>query len=314
MDATNSGLDDSKFSVGTQACPDSSGITIVPFKEQFGAYVLGFDFDARRPDQVAAIEEAYLRYDLLLFRGYTTSAQQQVEFTKLFGKLWYHPRQTKGLQGAHETLEEILVIGNEEINGHVAGILSNDELAWHTDSCFIERPPGASVLRAEQLPSFGGNTHFVNMYSVYKALPDKIRGHIEGRTIQFDLLYDGAGKERAGQPAPTTDDIRVRPNIRHPIVCTHEKTCRNFVNIGPEPNAKNSWIVGLPWDESQTIISQIFEIVHRAEHQFTLVWQEGDLVLWDNLSIMHRRGTWPANETRVITRTSTEGHKQSYVK
>ena len=290
---------------------DNSGITVIPIEAGLGADILGLDFDTLRSDQVEAVRAAWLDQGVLRFRGYEISDEQHLEFTKKLGEFVKHPRQMKGEEGAHHSYEEILVISNAKVDGKVAGTMGNSEASWHTDTWFYERPPAAAVLRAVQLPKAGGDTYFASMYSVYDLLPVALRRMLEGRLIQFDVVYDGAGRVRVGQQAPVTEDIRLWPHIRHPVIRTHGESGRKCVYVGLE--AKSNWIVGLPLDENAAVLSEIFGYVRRPDVQFRQVWQPGDMIMWDNRCTMHRRDSWSADEVRVMHRTTTVGERPTYV-
>jgi taurine dioxygenase len=295
-----------------QTMAGSSGITVKPIEAGLGADILGLDFAAVTPDQAKAVRAAWLEHGVLRFRGYDFSDEQHLDFTRLFGDFVKHPQQMKGAEGAHPVYEEILVISNAKVDGKLAGTMGNSEANWHTDTWFYERPPAGALLHALQLPSAGGDTYFANMYSVYEHLPAAVRRIIEGRLMQFDIVYDGAGRVRAGQQAPDTDDIRLWPHVRHPIVRTHGESGRNCVYIGAESRVKGSWIVGLPLDESAAIHAEILDLVKRTEFQFRQVWQDGDMIMWDNRCTMHRRDSWSAAEIRIMHRTTTTGERPFY--
>ena len=290
---------------------DGSGITVVPIEAGLGADISGFDFAVLAAGQVEAVRAAWLQHGVVRFRGFDISDEQHVRFTATLGEFVLHPRQLKGEEGAHDKYEEILIIGNAKRDGKVLGTMANDEAAWHSDTYIYERPPAAALLRAIRLPSSGGDTCFANMYAVYNALPATVRRVIEGRLIQLDLVYDGAGRIRVGQTAPDTDDVRLWPHIRHPLVRTHGESGRNCIYIGT--HSRSSWIVGLPLDESAAILAEIMDWVCRPEYQFKQVWQTGDMIIWDNRCTMHRRDGWSADETRVMHRTTTMGERPSYV-
>jgi taurine dioxygenase len=40
-------------------------------------------------------------------------------------------------------------------------------------------------------------------------------------------------------------------------------------------------------------------------------WQVGDLLMWNNLSVLHRRDPFDADARRVMHRTQIKGHERS---
>ena len=287
-------------------------IEVVPAPSGFGADIVGFDFDRCEPDQVAEVRAAWLDHGIVRFRGYRFTDQQHLRFTSMLGDFVKHPRQMKGEEGAHPDHEEILVIGNAKVNGKIAGTMGNSEAHWHTDTWFYEKPPAAALLHAIQLPPEGGDTYFADMYRIYNHLPTAISKVIEGRLIQFDTIYDGSGRIRVGQKAPDTDDMRLWSHMRHPMVRTHGESGRNCLYLGSQSSSNGTWIVGLPVDESRAIVAEIFGYVERPENQFKQVWEDGDMIMWDNRCTMHRRDGWDGEFTRVMHRTTTLGERPFY--
>lgn len=290
----------------------AESLDIVPSASSFGADVLGFDFERCDQSQINQLRRAWLDHSVIRFRGYTFDDEQHIRMTSMLGEFVKHPRQLKGEEGAHPDYEEILVIGNEEIGGKVSGTMGNSEARWHTDTWFYERPPAGALLHAIKLPPEGGDTYFADMYAVYDQLPAAVRRILDGRLIQFDVIFDGQGRVRGGRQAPDTDDIRLWPHVRHPIVRTHEESGRNCIYIGSESASTGTWIVGLPVDESKALVSELFDYARKPEFQFKQVWEDGDMIMWDNRCTMHRRDGWDARYTRVMHRTTTLGERPSF--
>lgn len=293
-----------------QPSQSPSGVFAEPLKFGFVADVRGIDFEVLPPAHIQALRELWEEFSVLRFRGYGVTVEQLVKFTKSIGQPWYHPARKLRQPETLTAEQEILVISNA-VPG---GILKNDELSWHTDSWFLEAPPKGSILHAVQLPNTGGDTHFVDLHAIYEALPQQVRGAIEGQYMNFDLVYDMAGNRRAGQDMPDNDDVRTWPSIQHPIVTTGFKPSLRYVCVGSEFKAKMGSIAGMPEEESSAVLKQIISMVKQKEHQFEQKWQPADLILWDNHRVMHRRDTWPPNEPRIMHRTSTEGSCPAYMK
>lgn len=286
-------------------------IGVKPFADGFGADIEGFDFQALEAGQLHDLKTAWLTHGVVRFRGSKVTDEQQIAFTAaLGGGFGFHPAQAMGADGAHDRHKEILVIGNAIKDGRPAGTMANNEAIWHSDTYIYETTPAAAILRALQLPPEGGDTQFADMYEVYNRLPFAVRSVIEGRMMQADVVFGADGKVREGQKHPDTDDIRLWPGMRHPIVRTHGESLRNCVYVGAD--VPSLWIVGLPLDESRAILDEIFALVKQPEVQWTQVWKDNDILMWDNRCTMHRRDGWPAHYTRVMHRTTTMGERPFY--
>lgn len=289
----------------------AAGLKVVPSGAVLGADIEGFDFTALDPAQVAAFRTAWLQHGVVRFRHCGITDEQQLKFTAELGEFVKHPRQLRGEEGAHELYEEILVIGNGRRDGKIFGTMGNAEARWHSDTFIKVEPPAAALLRAVKLPGSGGNTYFTNMYMVYEGLPKDLKRILDGRLIQLDTVWNSPNRLRAGCTAPETDDFRLWPAIRHPIVRTHGETGRNCLYLGAI--APSAWIVGLPLDENRAILDDLYARIARPEYHWMQVWEQGDMIVWDNRCTMHRRDSWAAEEERVMHRTTTKGEKPHFV-
>lgn len=97
------------------------------------------------------------------------------------------------------------------------------------------------------------------------------------------------------------------------MVRTHEETGNNYVTIGAEAKMNGSWIVGLELGESAAIIKLIMDHVRQPRYQFKHAWKKGQMLMWHNGWVMHRRDEWPEEEGRTMYRTSTEGTAPKFV-
>ena len=50
---------------------------------------------------------------------------------------------------------------------------------WHSDTAYLDVPPMASMLIARQIPPYGGDTLFANMYLAYETLSDGMKALVE---------------------------------------------------------------------------------------------------------------------------------------
>jgi taurine dioxygenase len=271
-----------------------------------GCDIFGFPFRDFTPRDVWAVRRVWLDHQVLRFRETAIDDDAQIRFSSMLGPFVIHPRQLQ--QGKHGGRGEILVISNmKNSDGTPAGDLGDGEVNWHTDTWFKERPPSASILRAIKLPPSGGNTHFANMYRAYETLPVALRGAMEGRSIHHQTVIDGRGDVRLGMTRPDNDDCATWPGVDHPIMRAHGETGRKGLYLGGSP--KYQTIVGLPIDESREILPALWRHAGQAENVWTQVWSPGDMVMWDNRCVMHRRDRFDAAAIRLMHRTAVEGER-----
>jgi len=277
---------------------------ILPSDCGVGAEVRGVDLGKGLDDaSFAEIRDAWHEHLVLLFRGQTIDDQSLVDLGRHFGTLEQAPRSEVSSEfgGYEPSMPEVTIISNIEVNGQPIGSLGAGEADWHADMTFTERPPSACILYALELPPSGGNTMFTSMYRAYETLAPELQQRIEGRRAIHDFSMTSAGDLRKGMKKVT--DVRETPGAHQPLVVTHPETGRRALLLG---RRRNSYIVGLPVAESEALLDELW--AHATSGPFfELVWQLGDLVIWDNRCLMHRRDPFDGTQRRLLHRTQVVG-------
>jgi taurine dioxygenase len=279
-------------------------LAITPFDHGPGADIEGFDFRALDAVSIEAVRTHWLKHGVLRFKRTDITDEDQLAFSRRFGEFVIHPKQAE--EGRHPIHREILVISNAMKDGRPNGAMGNSEATWHTDTWFYERPPAGAILRAIQVPQSGGNTYFLSTYEAYDTLDPGLRGHVDGKQIFFQRVFDKNGKLRRGQAEPSSKDFREWDGVVHPLVRTHGETGRKALYLGG--TSEGAWIVGMPLDESDALLGELWRHVRELPH-FCQVWNEGDIMMWDNRCTMHRRDAFDPNAIRIMHRTTTSGER-----
>ena len=266
-----------------------------------GARVDGVDLLAIDNETFAAIHQAWLDHQVLLFRNQALGDEDLVAFSRRFGDLDQAPVQETGRRFV-DGIPEIYVVSNVVQDGEPIGSLGSGEAVWHTDMSYLPDPPKASVLYALEVPAEGGDTSFCSMYAAWDALPAPLQRRVESLRVKHDGTYNSGGYVRQGV-APTGDP-RTSPGTLHPLVCVHPDTRRRTLYLG---RRRNAYIEGLSLDDSDALLDEIWTYATRAALTWRHRWEAGDLVLWDNRCTMHRRDAFDAAARRVMHRTQIKG-------
>ena len=285
-----------------------STMWVQPTGGALGADVYGVDLSQPMSDQTfQKILDAWGEHLVLRFSGQKLDDPTLMKFSARFGGLDRAPvlasdRDSKDTAVAAEVIDWIAVISNLKKDGKAVGGLGSYELVWHTDMSYNPLPPRASLLYALEVPPDGSNTGFLNMYAAYDTLPDKLRRAIEGKTCIHDSSRNSAGELRRG--FQTTVDVTKTPGAVHPLVRLHPVTKRKALFLGRRPGA---YVHGLSIEESEELLNAIW--AHATQERFTWYqkWRIGDLVMWDNRCVMHRREAFDESLRRLMHRTQIVG-------
>jgi taurine dioxygenase len=261
----------------------------------------GVDLRAITDTDFAAIHQAWIDHQVLLFRDQSLSDRDLIAFSRRFGGLDHAPVQENGQRTA-DGMPEIYVVSNVIENGVAIGSLGAGEAVWHTDMSYLPAPPKASMLFALEIPPAGGDTSFCDMYAAFEALPANLRDRVAGLRVKHDGTYNSGGYVRQG--VTPTDDPRQAPGMLHPLVCTHPESGRRMLYLG---RRRMAWIEGLDLPESEALLDEIWAHATQPAFSFTHRWHVGDLVLWDNRCTMHRRDPFDATSRRIMHRTQIKG-------
>ena len=273
-----------------------------PFAEKVGAEIVGLDLSRPLNDaDFARVHQAHLDYHVVVFRGQQITPQQQIDFSRRFGVLQIHVLK-QFLLANHP---EILIVSNIVENGQPVG-LGDAGKYWHSDLSYKELPSLGSMLYAQELPSEGGDTLFADMHLAWDTLPEPLRKAVEGRNAvhSYTSRYSHGHNADNWRPTLSAEQLAQVAVVSHPIVRTHPENGRKalFVSQG-----FTTHIVGLPEDESQAILTELYAHSVRPEGVYRHKWQENDMVFWDNRSLIHLAGGTPDHLRRRLHRTTIQG-------
>ena len=272
-----------------------------------GAEVGGIDLSkpVARED-VEAIEGVWRDRLVVVFHEQTLTDPQLIAFSKNFGEL-DPPGPNPYGEPFNKEHPELNVISNVVEDGKPIGNLGDGEAVWHADMTYVAVPPKAAMLHSLEVPppEAGGNTHFANMLAAYETLPADLKKAADGKIAVHDASTNSAGMLRKGYKKVT--DVRDVVGAHHPLVRTEPTTGRKALFLGRRPNA---YVLGLPVPESEALLDALW--AHATQPRFAMCheWKVGDLLMWNNLSVLHRRDPFDPNTRRMMHRSQIKGSER----
>ena len=275
---------------------------IIPIGEMIAADIQDANLSQPLDDvSIAAITKAWNENLVLRFRNQHLSDADLIRFSSYFGELDPPGPNPYGVTFLPE-FPEINVISNvKDDTGVPIGNLGDGEAVWHADMTYIDNPPEAGILYALEVPVGQGDTYFANMVAAYNDLPSDLRGAIEGKTLIHDAAHNSAGMLRKGYEEIT--DVKLTPGARHPLAY-EDQHGRVSLFLGRRPHA---YIVGMEESESDSLLDALWAHATRPKYSWHNEWQKGDLVMWQNRMVMHRRDAFDPSTRRVMHRTQLKG-------
>src|SRR5688572_29732207 len=146
-----------------------AGMNVKRIAGALGAEIEGVDLRELTEAHVREMRSAWLEHLVIFVRGQELSPAEYMAFARRIGKPIEYPF-VKGIAGFPEIIE-VKKLEHEKVN--FGGV-------WHSDTAYLEVPPMASMLLAREVPPYGGDTLFANMYMAYEALSDGMKRLLEG--------------------------------------------------------------------------------------------------------------------------------------
>ena len=271
------------------------GISFRRVGANLAAEVEGIDLAAPLPDADRdAIRDGLAEHQLLIFRDQVITSDRLMEFGRSFGELSVHPF------APH--VEDTPALIRFENDAETPPFGTD---VWHSDETFRAAPPMATALCAKVVPEVGGDTVFASMSAAYDGLSERMRSLIDGLQAVHDIkpfkaIFEDTPEDR--------EELRkfeaIYPPMTHPVVRVHPATGRKALYVDRLMTMR---IDGLPEDESDAILDEMFDIAEREEFVYEHAWTPGDLLVWDNLCSSHARTDFPADQRRLLRRCQIAG-------
>ena len=273
-------------------------VQVNAIQKNFVADIHDVDLNQLSKHNFEIIYNAWLKYGVLRIRDQAIDENQLQAFSARFGPLEEVPMgRLSEAEKAKVKNRFVTQLSNIRIDGKPIGGLGNAKASWHSDMTYVEIPPPASILLGVETPKEGGDTYFANQYAAYNSLPPTLRKRIATLTIKHDAYHTSIGKLRPGFEA--FEDPRDAPGAIHPIVRQHDETGRSVIYLGRREWA---YIPGLELKESETLLDELWQYAARPENVWRQQWRPGDVIIWDNRCVLHRRDEFDPNSRRLMKR------------
>lgn len=282
---------------------DVIDIQVKPLSANCGVEIIGVDLskDLSKP-VVDRIKQAWLDHLVIVFRNQKIDQEQQLRFAAHFGELGERKQAPAALaartEGIYQTDRRVLLVSNIKVDGQSVGAFGDGDMWFHIDSGYAKKPYNYTFLYGVELPKTGGNTLFSNMYKAYDALPAALKQKLAGKKALHIHEY------KRSERVELKEDLSGSPHYFHPVFATHPETRRKSLFVDRLMTRR---IEGLPLQESEEILEQLYEIGERREFIYEHEWQLGDVVAWDNRCSIHARTWFDPAERRLLRRCAVEG-------
>ena len=250
--------------------------------------------------EFAELEKTFFRAQVLVLREQSLTPAQFVAFARRFGPPEPHVID----QFHHPDDPNILILSNRKKDGEPIG-LADAGTYFHTDYSYLQVPARATMLHSIEVPRSGGNTLFANQYAAYDGLSEAMKRRIDAlvaihhygnRKVEDEMSRVAASPLTAEQKAKM-------PLITHPVVRAHPVTGRKALYA---VSGSSYGIVGMPEDEAVALLDELATNATQPKYVYSLSYRVGDVVIWDNASLLHSATLTDPDDPRTLWRITVK--------
>lgn len=275
---------------------------------KFEKLCAGFGVETRDIDLAAGPDEsafrelcrAFFAGQVLVLRGQELAPRQFHAFARRLGPPEPHVID----QFHHPEIADILILSNVIRDGQPAG-LADAGTYFHTDYSYLDVPARATLLYSIEVPKQGGDTLFANQYAAYDDLPVSMKNTLE----PLVALHRYGNRDDLDQASRTVASVLSDEQeqkmqwVRHRIVRPHPVTGRKALYA---VSGSSFGIEGMPDDEARALLDELKRHATQEKYRYRLKYGAGDVVVWDNASLLHSATLTDPGDPRTLWRITVK--------
>ena len=268
---------------------------------KLGAF--GAEADEISPD-FRQVWDAFFAAQVLVLRAQKFTPAGFLAFARQFGQPEPHVID----QFHHPEHADILILSNVQKDGKPTG-LADAGTYFHTDYSYLDVPARATTLYSIQVPKVGGDTLFADQYAAYDGLPSSLKKTIE----PLIALHHYGNRDDLDQTSRTVASVLSEEQeqkmawVRHPVARSHPVTGRKALYA---VSGSSFRIEGMPDDEARGLLDELKRHATQEKYQLRLKYGVGDVVIWDNASLLHSATLIDPNDARTLWRITIKEERK----
>jgi alpha-ketoglutarate-dependent 2,4-dichlorophenoxyacetate dioxygenase len=286
-------------------------VQVKPLDATLGAELSDVRLNDLDDESWKQVEDAFNTYGVLVAHDQHLTLDEQLAFGARFGELCRNDANRTPRPGGDVPQPGwfIPVVGNVDRDGkhhtdakdpYIRGGIGNNE--WHSDSSFQRLGAIASILAGIEVPTEGGGqTEFADMRAAYDALPAETTERLAGLRAWHSVTYSRVALGAMDMDLP--EDLTTLPGAEHSMVRVHPVTGRHSLVIGSHV----AHIYGMDDEEGHRLAQELVDEACQPPRVYSHTWSVGDVVMWDNRSVLHRGRPYDYSERRQLQHVRVAG-------
>jgi alpha-ketoglutarate-dependent taurine dioxygenase len=264
----------------------------------------GAEADEISPD-FRAVWDAFFASQVLVFRNQSFTPSTYLDFARRFGKPEPHVID----QFHHPEHADILILSNVLKDGKPTG-LADAGTYFHTDYSYLDVPARCTLLYSIQVPKQGGDTLFADQYAAYEDLSSSLKIQIQ----DLVALHHYGNRDDLDKSSRTVASVLSEEQenkmawVRHKVARKHPITGRTALY---SVSGSSFRIEGMPDDEAIDLLDELKRHATQEKYQLRLKYGVGDVVVWDNASLLHSATLTDPADPRTLWRITIKEERRA---
>jgi taurine dioxygenase len=258
--------------------------------KKFGVVVEGFNAETATAEEIAELKKAVYTNKIAVLKNQDLDPGQFLALGKRMGEVaeYYEPVYH------HPQVKEVFVSSNvKEEDGRQVGVPKTGKF-WHSDYQFMERPFDLTLIYPQVVPTKNRGTYFINMAAAYEQLSEDVKLAVKETTATHSVLrYFKIRPTDVYRPiSEIIDEVNAKtPPVTSPTAVPHPHTDETILYISEgftlsvQDNEGNDRA-----DLLRELLEASGQLDRTYEHEniHLQTFEKGDMLVWDNRTLVHR--------------------------
>ncbi|MFC8848020.1 MULTISPECIES: TauD/TfdA dioxygenase family protein [unclassified Micromonospora] len=256
---------------------------------RLGVVVTGFDAARASDEGIRHLKKTIYTEKIAVLKGQELDPHQFLALGERFGtvepyyeEIYHHPE-----------VPQVFVSSNIPDNGRQVGVPKTGRF-WHSDYQFMPRPFDLTFIYPQVIPTTNRGTYFINLCTAYDALDEDLKAAVAGTTARHSVRrYFKIRPGDVYRPiSEILEEIEQRtPTVEFPTAYPHPHTGETILYLS---EGFTQSVVDANGTEQPELLRRLLDATGQLDgtYQDDLIhlqtFEQGDLLVWDNRSLVHR--------------------------
>jgi taurine dioxygenase len=258
--------------------------------KKLGVVVEGFDANTATPEEIAELKKAVYTNKIAVLKNqhldpheFRALGEKMGEVAEYYEPVYHHPE-----------VKQVFVSSNvKEEDGRQIGVPKTGKF-WHSDYQFMAKPFDLTLIYPQVVPTKNRGTFFINMAAAYENLSEDLKLAVKEVTATHSVLrFFKIRPTDVYRPiSEIIDEVNGKtPPVTDAAVVTHPATGESILYISEGFTMSLEDTEGTSQPELfRELLEATGQLDRTYEHEniHLQTFEKGDMLVWDNRTLVHR--------------------------